>query len=733
MITSWSIIFILYIKRIIKKTISDRLVFILVIILSLDAFRSLFESSYFGIWFTSLSGIINIKYYNLLSQPELVFIPKILNLIVAILTIFIIIRKWIPEETNRVKNFEHKNNLNDLILSKIPVSVLITDKNGVIEYVNKQFCSLTGYDEKEIIGKDTNILKSDLTPKSTYEEMWSTIEHGNEWFGYFTNKKKNGEIYYESARIKPLIDSENNITSYLAIKEDITKQHNIELEKNMLIEAIEQLSASVEILDTTGKITYVNNTFLSNTGFDRECVLGTYSKEFLDENKEQNNMLIDILLSGESYNLSNIVSKNTRGFIVEDVIISPVLNNLGKIINFTTIRKNVTDNFNISNEKKELSDQINQMQRLESLGQLVGGVAHDFNNILTGITSSVELILLNPNEIKSKHQKYINIIKTSSIRAVDLTKQLLKFSKNNVNELKPLKLKMVLNETVNLLKQTIDKSISINLYNNFSNDHILGNYSTLQSVLLNIGINASHAISGEGIIKYNISNIFLSNKIILNNNLNVKPGEYCLIDITDTGSGISKDNIGKIFEPFFTTKPEDIGTGLGLSSSQRIIQDHDGCITVNSEIGQGAQFHIYLPVIKSKEKLVSIIKDDNIIGSGNILFVDDEDINRVLGKELLESIGYTVAIASNGLEALELYSSHTETYDLILLDMMMPGLSGEEVFHKLKEINPSCNIVIISGYIHEKNISKLKEKGLSGVIKKPYTINQLGLLIKEII
>ncbi|MGL1890097.1 MAG: PAS domain S-box protein [Spirochaetaceae bacterium] len=730
LIIFWFMIFIIYVKRIVRKKITDKLVLLLIIILLLDAFRTLFESTYFGVWYTSLSGLIDISFYNFLAQPQFVFIPKILNLVISIVTMFIILKKWIPEETNRLEGFKTRESLNDLILSKIPVSVLITDAEGNIEYVNSQFCSLTGYKYKEVIGKNPDILQSGLTPRSTYDDLWATIRQGREWVGYFTNKKKTGELYYESARIKPLFDSDNNIINYLAIKEDITKTHEIELEKKILLDAIEQFQDSVEILDVSGKISYVNNTYLYHSGLNKNQVIGSYSKEFIDDNGIINNELIRSLLSGKFYSLNNSISMTTRGNNVEDISISPIFNELGEVTNFATIRKDTTDNFNIKKEKQALNEQVNQMQRIDSLGQLVGGVAHDFNNILTGITSSVELLLMKSKEFNGNHLKYIEMIKKSSDRAVELTKQLLKFSRKHENVKNSLSLNSIVKEAVSLLKQTINKSIKLDVINDTDNDFVLGNFSTLESIFLNLGINSSHSIKEEGIITYHISNIDISDDFILNNSLKVISGKYCLISVTDTGCGIPDTNINQIFDPFFTTKTVEVGTGLGLTSSLQIIQEHKGFILVNSKVGEGTCFKLYFPVDKIKEISPSSEKPISIGGAESILFVDDEELNRTLGKELLESIGYTVTLASNGQEAIDIYSNSPDSFNLVLLDIIMPGLGGKEVFIKLKELNPKCTIIIMSGYIHDTDLSELEKKGLNGFVKKPFTIRQLDKAIK---
>lgn len=732
----WSLISIFYIRRIRNRNNNkDNFLKVLLIILLLDALRTLIESSYFGVWYTSLSGLIDIEFYNALARPEIVFFPKIINLAVSVLIIIIIIKRWVPEENQRI--IEYKRLIHDqkLILEQIPLSIVITDLNGDIEYVNSKFYSITGYSKEEIIGSNPRILNSGKSDITNYSKLWATITSGKEWNGLFHNKKRNGDLYWENATIKPLIDSEGKIRNYLAIKEDITEKLEIDNKNQMLLTTIEQISDTIELLDLEGKIQYVNRTFLNKTGYTKEECLGKYPVDlFSDEhniNKEMNEIFAKAMKE-HRHCKGRFINKTKNGnFLTEEVSITPIFDKFGNLTNYSAIKRDITEFIKTEQEQKSIREQLDKAQKLESVGQLVGGIAHDFNNSLGGIMAAAQL-LSNPKRLlDEKSLTYVDMILKSSKLAAGLTNKLMTFSKKKNNNFTIIHLYEIVKDTADILKQTINKTITIELINNFKNDIISGDISSLQSVLINFGINASHAISGVGFIRFKMSNIILDKKYCEQSTFNITPGYYCLIEVEDTGTGIKQENIKKIFDPFFTTKNQGVGTGLGLASSQRVIIEHKGAIEVKSIIKEGSSFKVLIPGTDNSETCNTELK--TVKGKGNILLVDDEETNRILGKDILNSLGYNVLLAKDGVETLKIYIEKRDEIDLILLDMIMPGMSGEDLFFNLKKINKNCKIIILSGYISDIDIINLTEKGLNGIIKKPYRIADLSQKISRVL
>jgi len=736
LIVAWLFIFGFYLKRITVQRFKDRMLTILFFILSIDALRTLIESSYFGIWYTSLSGLINIKYYNYLAQPHIVFIPKIINLIVAFLIIFILIKKWIPREGRRLEDFKREQNYNRIIMEQIPVSIVITDLAGNIEFVNSRFSSLTGYSPREALGLNPRILNTGEDGVTDYKELWDTLSRGDVWTGQFYNRKKNGEFYWESAVISPLRDEKGNITNYLAVKEDVTEKMALDHEKEMLLSALEQSNDTVEILDLEGRLQYVNNAFVRNTGYTKEESLGKKPLDLFQGDSQENVTLYEELWQRISRGLTwngRFTNRMKDGHLVEeDVSISPVFNKNGKIINYTSVKRNLTALLKAEEEKRVVKEQLFHAQKLESIGQLAGGVAHDFNNILSGILTAASLLDDPQWGLNEKGRKYVSMILKSSERAADLTNRLLSISRRGKSHDSLFSMVSVIDETANILKYTVDKRIMIKTKVDVGHDSVFGDPSVFQNILLNLGINASHAIEKNGIVEFRLESITLDQQYCDNSAFAILPGEYCKIEVEDTGCGIPENILPHIFDPFFTTKAEGQGTGLGLSSVMGTVRTYQGEVSVRSRENVGTVFQLLIPC--SHRKTVEHRDSPSIMkGSETVLLVDDEEYNRSLGAEILSSIGYNVLLASNGAEALTLYSDQKNSIDLILLDMNMPVMDGRDTFVKLKAMDESAKIIIASGAGDSERIRELESFGFHDVIIKPYRITELSQLLRAVL
>jgi len=736
LVLSWLFIFVFYFRRITKRRFRDRMLAVLFTILCIDSLRTLFESTYFGIWYTSLSGLIDISYYNFLAQPQIVFIPKIINLTAAFLIIFILIKKWVPKEGERLENFKREHQYNQTIMDQLPVSVVITDLLGNIQYINSKFTTLTGYTPEEAIGQNPRILNTGEKSVTDYDELWNTLLRGQEWTGLFFNKKKNGEFYWENAVISPLRDEDGVIRNYLAVKEDVTEKMALDNEREMLLSALEQSKDTVEILDVEGRIQYVNSAFVKNTGYTKEEALGRLPLELFQGDSEENARTSEELWKqiSNGYSWTGRFSNTMKdGHIQEeDVSISPVINKAGTIVNYTCVKRNLTELLRMEEEKRNVKDQLFHAQKLESIGQLAGGVAHDFNNILSGILTAASLLDDPRWGLDEKGRKYVSMILKSSERAADLTNSLLSISRRGKSNDSLFSLGSVVKETVNILKFTVEKRIVINAVINVNNDAVFGDPSAFQNILLNLGINASHAIEKNGIIEFRLENMTIDQQYCDNSPFAILPGEFCCLEIEDTGSGIPDDILPYIFDPFFTTKKEGQGTGLGLSSVMGTIRANHGEVTVRSQKDVGTVFRLLIPCSRQKS---TVQEESQIImnGSERVLLVDDEEYNRALGAEILGSIGYQVLLASNGAEALTIYTEHQDSIDIIVLDMNMPVMDGKDTFLKLKEMNPDVKIIISSGYGEHEKIRDLKASGLKDVIIKPYRISEFSKLLRTVL
>jgi len=396
---------------------------------------------------------------------------------------------------------------------------------------------------------------------------------------------------------------------------------------------------------------------------------------------------------------------------------SCIFNDFKEKIGTVTVFRDVT-------KQKCLQEQLNQSRKMDAIGQLAGGVAHDFNNMLGGIIGAAELLKKNDNYSADKKENFLNLILTAAERAAELTNKLMAFGrKGNINFIS-LNMHSVIEDTIAILQQTIDKKITLVQELEANAVTVFGNYTGLQNALLNLCINACHAMPDGGKLNVSTENLYLDQIYCDASIFDIKPGMYIEVEITDTGRGIPQNIIDKIFEPFFTTKEVGKGTGLGLAAVYGMIQDHKGAIVVYSEEDVGTVFHLYLPFSEngklSKDSDFEIEVSSNTV-SGTILIIDDEEVIRVTGKAILEDAGYSVLLAHDGIDGLNVFEEHKDEIDLVILDMVMPKMNGREVFYEIKSLKPDTTILIASGFTKNEKLSELKENGLAGFISKPFS------------
>lgn len=379
--------------------------------------------------------------------------------------------------------------------------------------------------------------------------------------------------------------------------------------------------------------------------------------------------------------------------------------------------------------QKKLEAQLQQAQKMESLGNLAGGIAHDFNNLLMGIQGRTSLMLMHKD---SSHPDFGHLsgIEDYVKNAADLTKQLLGFARAGKYEVKPTDINDLLKKSSALFGRT-KKEIAI--HSKYQEDvwTLEVDRGQIEQVLLNLFINAWHAMPGGGDLFIETENVTVDESFI--RPFEVQPGKYVKISITDTGLGMDEATRQRIFEPFFTTRKMGRGTGLGLASVYGITKNHGGFIDVYSEKGHGTTFNIYLPASEKEAMKGKALAGDLIKGSEGVLLVDDEDMIIDVGKELLGELGYEVLLARSGQEAIKIYEENEGKIDMVILDMIMPDMSGGDTYDRLKEINPGINVLLSSGYSINGQATEILNRGCDGFIQKPFNIKQLSQKLREIL
>jgi len=401
----------------------------------------------------------------------------------------------------------------------------------------------------------------------------------------------------------------------------------------------------------------------------------------------------------------------------------------GRLLGFRGVLRDVTERKKNEEEKRKLEIQLQQAQKMESIGTLAGGIAHDFNNILMGIQGNASLMLL---KISSEHPNYEKIknIEQYVQNGTSLTKQLLGFARRGKYLVKATDLNEIIEKSSSLFARTRKEiKVRTNLTDAIWSAEV--DRGQIEQVLLNLYVNAWQAMPEGGELYLNTENIILDRSYV--KPYKVEPGRYVKITVTDTGVGIDRETQKRIFEPFFTTKEMGRGTGLGLASVYGIVKSHGGYINVYSEQDHGTTFTIYLPASKKEAAAEEDILAAVTKGTGTILLIDDEQMILDVGRELLEELGYTVLPVLGGRDAVDAFEKKQDKVDLVIMDMIMPEMSGSETFDRLKEIKPDAKILLSSGYSINGQAAKILRRGCDGFIQKPFNMHQLGDKIHKIL
>ena len=381
-------------------------------------------------------------------------------------------------------------------------------------------------------------------------------------------------------------------------------------------------------------------------------------------------------------------------------------------------------------EQRQLEEQLRHIQKMEAVGTLAGGIAHDFNNIIQAIMGYTSLLKARIGDAGAEE---IEAIERAGLRASDLTTQLLGFARGGKYEVRPVDLNQVVGKVVSMIRHTFDRSIEIRTELADGLSAVEGDAGQLEQTVLNLCINARDAMPDGGILTLGTHHETFSG------NEERAPegaprGMYVLLFLSDTGMGISPENIPRIFEPFFTTKEPGKGSGMGLAMAYGIVKNHGGNLDVRSAPGKGTTFRVLLPAsTKMISPSPSPVPEEPVGGTETVLFVDDEESLRLLAMEMLGRLGYRVLTAGNGLEAVKTFSERRGEIAAVILDMIMPGMGGEETFHRMKEIDPSARILLSSGYAVEGGPQSLMSAGAAGFLPKPYRVGTLAAALRRVI
>ncbi len=650
------------------------------------------------------------------------------------------IQLWVRDITEQ-KQAEEERNLSERrfreLYNSVSDHIFTQDMDGRFLSANKSMRDIFGMSEDELTQfKASDFMKPEMAPLFETEYLGKLKKHG-QYEGvtpYFTRYSKKIYLEYRSFVVQPP-QGEPFISG---VAHDVTERilsTRILKEKEESMRAVLDASPNpIVAYDTQGNTIFINHSFSDVFGWSLDELVGHRIDFVPNEEKEKTAAIVKEMYRRGDSNPAAMetvrIAKDGRLLNVlvnAALIIGPGGKPAGLVVSLTDIT-----------HKKKMEATLLQAQKMEAVGVLAGGIAHDFNNLLMGIMGNVSVALLNAG-LNEALRRNIENIESLVSRGASLTRQLLGFARGGKYEVKTHNLNRIIDEEAMLFGNTkkeimIVKKPAPDLW------PVEADQSQIEQVLMNLFVNAGHAMPNGGHLYLSAENVIIDEKFV--RPYEIKSGRYVLISVTDTGTGMDEFTQKRIFEPFFTTKEAGKGTGLGLASVYGIVKNHGGFINVYSEKNQGTSFHIYLPasdagVVDAGNS--SSIDRSVVNGEGTILLVDDEEMIMEIGQEMLEAMGYRVITAASGLEAIEKFSSirdgngEVDTVDLVIQDMIMPGMGGGEVFDKLKEIDPNVKVLLSSGYSLNGKAREILDRGCQGFIQKPFTMAELSRKIREMI
>jgi len=655
---------------------------------------------------------------------------------------------------NSEERYKEISQMFRLIADNNPDMLWAKDLKGRYLFINKRMAvDLFGFKNNEyVLNKTDKDIIEEIRAERPDRDDWYHIDKDYTAIDQDILKKKKplryevtgfirGKYYYFDVFKAPLRNDKGKIIGTVGSAREITEQKQLELEKEnarkeiqRLAEVIRQSSEAIVITDLNAKIIYVNPAFEKITGYKFKEAVGKNPRILKSGkmNKDFYKKMWKTILSGKSWHGIFINKKRDGSLFYESATIFPIFNEKKEITNFAAVKRDITG-------EKKLEEQLLQAQKMEAIGNLTGGVAHDFNNLLTVINgySDIALKRLKENDPSYKIFKAIN---EAGTKAEKLIKHLLAFSRKEVYKPKIVNLNTIIKDLKKLLRRYISENIELKIILAENLPNIKADPNQIEQILINLIINARDAINqkeekkSKEFITIETGKIQIDNKYLLRHP-EARKGEFVFFSINDTGIGIDEKIKDRIFEPFFTTKGKT-GSGLGLSTVYGIVKQNDGFIYVYSEKGKGTTFKIYWPATRkkgTKPKKENKIKEKSSGKNELILFVEDEKEILKFASTGLESLGYKVILASNGKEALKILETKKIIPEILVTDLIMPDLDGEELAKIVRKRFPKIKIIYTSGYTDNHIVNKgILNKNVN-FISKPYTITELSKKIREVL
>ena len=655
-----------------------------------------------------------------LRYSVMVLIPLLLLLLASFLWSRSL-RKQVARRTAQLK--ESEEFLRAMIACS-PVALYSIDLDGNVLVWNASSERIFGWTTEEVIGNPLPIISQDNQEEFT--KFRRIVLAGKSLAGIeVVRNKKDGSSFPALLSAAPVYDARGQMISIMSAMEDITERKRAEAERERLIAAIEQAGDMVCITDPSGIIQYVNPAFETVTGYSKNETVGRTPRILRSgvQDAAFYRNLWETISSGRTWEGRMVNKRKDGAFFTEEATISPVFDASGRIVNYVAVKHDIT-------EQLRFAAQFEQAQRMESVGRLAGGVAHDFNNMLGVIIGYAELGLAEVDPSNPLYSNLEEILKAAK-RSSDITRQLLAFARKQTIALKVLDLNETVESMLKMLRRLIGEDIDLVWLPESGLWPVKMDPAQIDQILANLCVNSRDAIAGVGEVIIESKNVTFD-QVYCAEHAGFIPGKFVLMAVSDDGCGMDKETLNNIFEPFFTTKDVDQGTGLGLATVYGIVKQNNGFINVYSEQGKGTTFRIYLPRHgREAEKLSAESAVEIPQGRGEtVLMVEDEPAIMKMGKLMLERLGYRVLATIKPTEALRLAEMHAGEIDLLMTDVVMPEMNGRDLADQMQSLYSDVKILFMSGY----TANAISHRGVldEGVhfIQKPFSMEDLAVKVR---
>jgi len=607
----------------------------------------------------------------------------------------------------------------------------ICDADGRLTYVNRAFCRLFGCAEDAAVGVRAGAYVPAMETASSGQNGASELPEA--WNEEASLLRRGQEPFDADLAIFQLHDVGGKRVGMAAIVRDVTErnlaQDALRRSEAKYRELVQNANSIILRLDREGHITFFNEFAERFFGFREEEVLGRNVLGTIIPPVESTGRDMALFVSSlcshpedfASCENENVRSNGERVWVAWTN--KPIYDDVGRTREILCVGNDIT-------ERRRMEVQLRRAQKMEAVGQLAGGVAHDFNNILQAILGYGELMRMSIESGTPPHGELDEVLKAAQ-RAALLTRQLLAFSRRQVIELEPLALNEVVDELTNMIRRVIGEHIELVFTPCAELKTVRADRGQIEQVLMNLCVNARDAMPDGGRLSMETANVILNETDCAAYEW-VRPGEFVLLRVADTGCGMDMNTLGRLFEPFFTTKEMGKGTGLGLATVYGIVKQHEGFVNVQSAPGAGTSFSVYLPAFGAPALPVPAMERESVAGGHEtILFAEDEEQIRTQTRRILETAGYTVLTAVDGHDALRIYGDHANRIDLLLLDAIMPKATGKAVYETIRETRPDVRCLFASGYTEDIVIGDAAAGNTPNRIQKPYRANELLRLIRK--